>query len=254
MTLQEVVTPGGQRLYFLGPSLEEGTLPAFFYFSLAGDESLTLAPYNHPVLSLQDSRLRIFSVTLPCHGEGFDKFQALSCWARGCLEHSLLLERFLEQTHETIQWLLASGAIDPEHLGVGGLSRGGWVATHVAAKEKRIRFVLGFAPLTALSLHKDFAQCDPAYVASLDCLALVDELLHLHHLRFYIGNRDQTISTDACYRFIRTLAERAHIERKRNCLVEMTLTPSIGFEGHGTSDATFNEGALWMKDLLLRSS
>ena len=48
--------PNSISIYHVGPPLELGPLPTFFYFALSGEESLTLNPYNQPVSFLRNSR------------------------------------------------------------------------------------------------------------------------------------------------------------------------------------------------------
>ncbi len=72
MGCTSLLTPLGTTLYYCGPSHHDGPLPAFFYFALAGDESLTLSPYNHPVLPFEKQAMRVCSFTLPSHVAGFD--------------------------------------------------------------------------------------------------------------------------------------------------------------------------------------
>lgn len=217
---------------YVGPDLEAGPLPAFVYFSLTAEESLTLEPYNSPVVAMEDPRLRIFSFTLPAHGPGLDPNAAMESWA----EDPAQLEPFVKKTADQIQTLCDAGWIG-KPLGLGGLSRGGLIATWLAALLPQAQAVLGFAPVTefhGISLKERIPQ-----------------LTHLRALRFYMGNRDTRVSTDHCYAFIRAFADTIHAQRLRQLAVEMRITQSIGRDGHGTAPETFAEGALWMKHQLL---
>ncbi len=252
-----VSSPSGQEIVYQGLGPEAGPLPAFFYFALSGEESLTLDPYNSPAALLKGAPLRVFSMTIPGHGPGFDKFHAIQYWAGQMAQENYLLETFFDKVVKSIDWLIESGWIDPNHVAVGGLSRGGLIATHVAARETRIKTILGFAPLTRLDALTEFTSDEHTERVKLRAQALnlervVDALTHLHHLRFYIGNRDERVSTDACYHFIRKLAEKAHEIRARHMDVELSITHSIGHKGHGTAPRTFEEGVNWMKEQLLR--
>lgn len=256
MEYKQLPSPFPLPLFYCGPSLEEGPLPAFFYFALSGEESLALPPYNHPVLSLIGAPLRIFSFTLPFHGHGFDKFHAMEDWMSHLYKKDSFLEDFLQYTVKTIEWLISSQFVYPEHMGVGGLSRGGFIAAHVAAQVKQMRTLLAFAPVTRLQELVEFQPFkeDVSFSQYLDkwnLIALTDALLHLSHIRLYIGNRDLRVGTDACYQFIRQLAEKGHEKRARHCIIELFITHSLGYKGHGTASPTFEEGALWLKTILL---
>ncbi|MCH9626944.1 MAG: hypothetical protein S4CHLAM2_05760 [Chlamydiales bacterium] len=253
--MKTLTSPSGQEIVYQGLGPEAGPLPAFFYFALSGEESLTLEPYSSPATLLKGAPLRVFSITIPGHGPGFDKFHAIQYWADQMAQENYLLETFFDEVVHSISWLIESQWIDPEHIAVGGLSRGGFIATHVAARETRIKTVLGFAPLTRLDALSEFTSDEHnkrvkmrAQALNLD--TLIDALTHVHHLRFYIGNRDERVSTDACYHFIRKLSDKAHERRTRHMNVELRIAHSIGHKGHGTAPSVFEEGANWIEHLL----
>lgn len=255
--MKTVTDPQGNEICYQGFGLEAGALPAFFYFALSGEESLTLSPYNSPALHLEGQPLRVYSMTIPGHGPGFDKFHAMQYWADQMAQEHYVLKDFFQRAAFSIDWLIERGYVDPEHLAVGGLSRGGFIAAHLAAREKRIKTVIGFAPLTCLSALEEFASVKVATrvkirAASFDLENLTDHLTHLRHLRFYIGNRDERVSTDACYSFIRKLADKAHEIRARHMHIELRISHSIGHKGHGTAPHIFEEGIAWLKERLTR--
>jgi len=241
---------------FLGPNLEKGKLPAFFYFALSSSDSLTLHPYNQPALHMADEKIRVFSFMIPGHEPGLNKFHAMQYWADQMRGGFPLLGKFFEQTEAAIGWLIEQGLVDPEHMGAGGLSRGGFIATHIAARLPSLHTLLGFAPLTELAKLQEFSS-DVALqrlAADLDLIHLAEHLTHVHHIRFYIGNLDTRVSTDACYQFIRKLAEVRHAKHARRQKVELMITQSIGHHGHGTDPQIFLEGALWAKQQLLKEA
>src|SRR6185503_18464661 len=104
--LNELKTPSGLIFYYLGPDLKMGPLPALFYFSLSGPESLSLEPYNHLPQRLKKERMRTFSLTLPGHEEGLNKFHAMKYWADSIREGSYLLEELIIKIDEGISWLI----------------------------------------------------------------------------------------------------------------------------------------------------
>lgn len=245
-------------LDYLGPSPEEGQLPAFFYFALSGEESLTLHPYNQPALHLADGPMRVFSFTIPGHGPGMNKFNAMQYWADQMAAGFYPLEDFFEQTERAILWLITQGIVDPKRTGTGGLSRGGFVATHMAARLPFLHTLIGFAPLTELVQLKEFASGSAPMLqrraTELDLVHQVDNLTHVRNIRFYIGNLDTRVNTDACYRFIRRLAEKGHAKHARHQKIELMITQSIGHHGHGTDPKIFEEGSLWAKNHILEEN
>jgi len=255
MTCDCLQTPSGISIYHAGPPLSQGKLPAFFYFSISGEESLTLPPYNTPVELLKMTSLRVFSLTLPFHGEGYDKFHAMKEWLKAFNSQDNFLGPFLEAANEALEWLVETEIVDENAIAVGGLSRGGFIATHFAASNSRIKTVLGFAPLTRLQELQGFASFQKETLEPLvepsNLVAIIPSLLHVQNFRFYMGNHDTCVGTDACYDFIRKYVLKAYEERARHCKIELYITPSIGRDGHGTSLSTFQEGSLWIKKHLL---
>lgn len=241
-------TPFGTTLYFIGPPLKQGPLPTLFYFSLSGEESLTLAPYNTPITFLDETKLRIFSIDLPAHGEGFNKHKAIGIWAQWMEEGKHPLMDCIEEICKSIDYLFEQEIASS--IATAGLSRGAFIATHVASNDPRVKGVLGLAPLTDLSYSPDFARIkDHPHVQAMALQHLLPSLLHIP-IRFSIGNQDTAVGTDTCFSFIFDLASLAHENGTRSPHVELTIHPSIGHRGHGTPRHIFESGAHWIQDLL----
>jgi predicted esterase len=248
--------PNQTRIDYLGPELEEGPLAAFFYFAISGQESLELHPYNQPAKILAGGSLRVFSFTIPGHEAGMNKFHAMQYWAERMAMGDYLLEDFFDKVVSAIQWLAQQKIVDLQRIAMGGLSRGGFVATHIAARIETTHTLLGFAPLTELMQLKEFSENVNLHrrANELSLIHLADKLTHVRNFRFYIGNLDARVNTDACYRFIRKLAEKNHEKHARHQKVELMITQSIGHKGHGTDPHIFEEGALFAKNHLLGAS
>lgn len=239
-------------LYHVGPSLDLGPLPALFYFALSGADSLSLDPFNQPAQYLQGRMIRIFSLTLPGHEEGLLAANALSLWAEDMRKGIDRIGLFLDQVAQAMDFIIEKKFADPKKMGVMGLSRGGWIALHAAARNANLRFVLGFAPLTQLKLLKEFASLQESPLLNQFNIESLAPLLCTRRIRFYIGNRDTRVGTQECFDFTMRLSEEAAKHGIRTPSVELFITPSIGRDGHGTSPETFREGALWIADGLER--
>lgn len=149
-----------QDVLFWGPSLDQGPLPAVFYYALSAEDSLTLSPFNQPVVFLKELAatlpLRIFSVTLPGHHPPLQKEKAIEWLSHRFQQGVDPLAPFLESQAELIETLIAMEVIDKNKIILSGLSRGGLIACLLAAKLPLCRHVLGYAPLTKLSFAKEF--------------------------------------------------------------------------------------------------
>lgn len=248
-------------IYHLGPPLEAGPLPAFFYFALSGEDSLGLDPFNQPIACLKNEPIRCFSFTLPGHGPGLKDSEAIRFWAESSANGHDFIGEFTSKAKANIDWLIEHKLIDPSRLAVGGLSRGAFAAGHLAADDERLKVLLGFAPLVSLELSEEFKSRlnlsgpgltkNPHHDTILQgsLLALSSELAE-KTVRFYIGNRDMLVHTDACYQLTRQLADIAFEKGFRSPPIELRITPSIGRHGHGTAPEIFREGALWIKEML----
>ncbi len=240
---------------YMGPPLDEGALPAAIYFALSARESLLEPPYNAPAAILSAPRMRLFSYTLPYHdaSDPKSKFSAMGRWAEALKAGDPFLDHFLDQLARAVDWLAEQGIIDDEAVGALGLSRGTWVAGQLAARLPLIKRLLGYAPLVDLKAIEEFqTDDDPLFAQKLESLSLfsqVDRLSELKAIRFYIGNRDERVSTDKVYTLSRTLAEEAY-QRRTRMQLELNIGPSIGHKGHGTAPHIFQEGALWLREQL----
>ena len=239
------ITPQIEVAY-VGPDISEGPLPAFFYFSLSKEESLTLDPFNQPVQFLAEHPIRIFSLTIPGHGPGLDPTKALSIWAEKISQGEDILTPFFDEIVFAVESLIEKQIVIPEKSALGGLSRGAFIAAHAAAKLPQIPFLLGYAPLTQLEITKEFQLMqDNPIVKSLDVMHLTEKLTH-RNIRFYIGNRDVRVGTENCFKFIHKLVETDFQHKIRSPQVELIINPSIGYKGHGTSPEVFRDGVHWI--------
>lgn len=240
----------GSQVYYQGPSLEKGIQPTVIFFALSAQMSLTAPAFSEFVMRLVAQGVRVFSWDLPFHGQDQDPQEAMRKWAQEWQENPRFLTDFLDLCQENVRGLIEQGWIDPHAMAVAGLSRGGLIATHLAARDQRFKAVLGFAPLTRPQTIEEMQAETPRSLDQVALISLVDHLVHLP-LRFYIGNRDTRVSTDACYQFIRTLTEAAFNQGVRSPQTEFILYPSIGYKGHGTPPAIFADGADWIKQRLI---
>ena len=199
---------------WIGPPLKEGPLPAMVYFSLSAEESLELDPFNQPAVAQLEHPMRVISFTLPGHENGA---RDLSLW------NESLLSSFAEKV------ALELSTFPITKLGAAGLSRGAAVACHLAAVMPSVEAILGFAPMTS--------HLSPQII----------QTIANRKIRFYIGNHDTLVGTDKCAFFIEELAKAAYLQGIRSSPIELIIGPSIGRAGHGTSPATFVDGALWMR-------
>lgn len=248
--LDLIEVPSLPTVYHIGPPLTTGALPSVFYFSLSGQESLNLDPYNQPAVYLANQNIRVFSITLPEHFGTHPHPHAMNSWAASIASGFDFMKDFVADCSHCIDYFVDKGYVSLHRIGSCGLSRGGFAATHLAAHDKRIKYVVGFAPITNLAALKEFnAVGNMELCHRLSLTALIPQLTNVS-LRFYIGNRDTCVNTSDCYEFIHKLTEAAHQLKRRSLPIELTIYPSIGHKGHGTPPEIFRSGADWLLEKL----
>lgn len=237
MSIVEINVAPGISLYHIGPPLDLGPMPSLFYFALSGPDSLGLDPFNQPVQFLHGKMIRIFSMTLPGHENGLPATEAIQIWA----DDPSAIETFLENFDTALAFAIKNQFVNPNKIAAAGLSRGGFIALQVAMHQDKIGSVLGFAPVTDLSLLKEFRGKQDPYPLE------PKRLIH-KSIKFFIGNADTRVGTKTCFQFANAIVETSQI---RSPKVEFTMYPSIGHHGHGTPPEIFKQGAEWISTQLL---
>jgi dienelactone hydrolase len=251
MTLKKLKSETPLPLFYIGPDIEEGPLPAILYLALSAEETLLTDPYNQPVTFCSKFPVRVFSVDIPFHGPGLDPKKALEEWAHAFAQGEDVVTQFLIKLEETLSHLFTLDIVLDNNLAVMGLSRGGFLANHLAARIPNIKNIVSYAPLTLISKGKDFEFLSLCPILeSLDLKHFIDPLCTKKQ-RIYIGNRDTRVNTDACYEWYRSLVEAAYNKQIRSPHIELIIKPSIGHHGHGTAKTSFEEGASWILDQIL---
>ncbi len=246
MERKEIVLDGGKKVSYVGPDIAEGPLPSFFYFALSEEESLLIDPYNQPAQFLMEKPMRTFSFSIPGHGPDLDPRKAIGIWADEFKKGNDILTPFIEMCAESIQEMHELGLLPNNKIATGGLSRGAFIAAHIAARVPEITHLLGFAPLTQLNMTNEFVDLENnALAKSLNLENIADEICG-RNIRFYIGNRDLRVGTDRTFSLVKKLSERAFEKGIRSSPIEMIITPSIGHMGHGTAQHVFKKGMDWL--------
>lgn len=187
--------------------------------------------------------IRIFSLTLPGHENGLPATGAMQIWAEDIEKGIPSIQNFLDSAQQALDFAIRERFASPDKLAVGGLSRGAFMAAHLAARDKRFRHLLGFAPLSRLSKLKEFHPLaeNPA-VHRLDLTHLANPLSD-RHVRLYMGNDDTQVGTRECFDFATAIVKQ---KKTRTSHVEFLMYPSIGKNGHGTPPEIFKQGADWI--------
>ena len=230
-------------LRYLGPPPEEGPLPAVFYLALGARASLEDLPLAAPAQSLASRGMRVFSLDLPFHEQEADPQQALAHWAKQLRQGEDPLARFIERTARCIDALWQEGSLSSVSL--MGLSRGGLLAALVCAQSQHVRRLVAFAPLVRLAAARECSDLSSHVATRYDLTAHTASLAG-KELAVWIGNRDHRVGTASSFEWVSAVAEAQARHGHRICHAELNLRPSIGLQGHGTSEESFEQGVSWI--------
>ncbi len=245
MTLKQVPLHAPLPLFYVGPDIVQGDqVPCLVYLALSAKESLQIDPFCQIATFLQSYPVRIVSLDLPFHGEGMMSNEGITKWAEALERDEDLLATFLDALETSLRLFFSH--ISPSRIAVAGLSRGGFLASHIAARIQEISSLLAFAPLTDPSRCLELIPVQESPLLKKLDLQFLTHSLASKNIRVYIGNRDQRVHTDSCYAWVRSLVEEAFSQKIKSPSIEFFLKPSIGYMGHGTSKESFEEGALWI--------
>lgn len=229
---------------YIGPSQTSGKLPAVFYFALSAQESLSLDPYNQPAVYLAEKGIRVFSLNLPAHGPTLRAVDAMNVWASAFAKGEDPIANFLDHVVFILHALIEKELILKENIGLMGLSRGGLIAS-LMARKCDIKTIVGFAPMTELTYIREFQQTQETQAEKYNLIHHAAFLCE-KTIRFYIGNRDTRVGTRSCFVLVEALVEAAFEKGNRSPPIELIMSPSIGYMGHGTSKEIFEAGAEWL--------
>jgi dienelactone hydrolase len=185
------------------------------------------------------------SLDLPCHGREQQEGESngLRGWRERIAAGGQLMEPFVDRARAVLDHLVEQGLADPKRIAACGVSRGGFAALHLAAREPRIVAVAAFAPVTELAALSEFAGTEqlPA-VRSLSLSELAPRLVS-RPIWLAIGDQDHRVDTDRAIAFARQVSRAAQTARLPGAM-ELHVLPEPG--GHTTSPTLFEKGADWI--------
>ena len=229
---------------YFGPDLFWGPMPTVLYFSIDAHSSLCVDPFNQAITPMMNHSMRVFSIDLPEHGDSLDPHTALSRWADHYVQNLPILEKFLEKVSNFIDHLHRENLID-HRLGVMGLSRGAFIACHLAKLNNKVEHIVGFAPLSVLKRAKEFENLD----SNIHLPCAIKDLKHDIYnrtVKFFIGNHDTRVGSSEALHAVLEIAAYANEQGMRQAPIEAVIYPSIGHMGHGTPPQIFEEGSIHM--------
>ncbi len=222
--------------------------PAPTLIVLSGDAQQTLADddYLQCGVHLKDRGYFCFSIDLPCHGTDLrpDEAEGLAGWKNRLDAGESLVESFNSRLTRVLDYLIALKYTDETRIAVCGTSRGAFLAFHSAARDSRIRCILGMAPVTTLLALEEFKTGVRSKVVAQQSLEHIAAKLADRGVWIVIGDQDQRVNTDEAVRFARLLSKTA---LEQNIVPQIDLLVLAEQRGHTTPRGAAAMSAIWLE-------
>jgi len=238
-------TPGGVRFGLFGDKPKKPA-PTLFVFA-TGLEDLERQPvYTEIGRRLAPHGFLHVALDPPCHGEDIKPGEpsGLVGWRHRLEKGDALVADFTARASAVLDHLIKEGYTDQGKVAACGVSRGGFLAFHLAATDKRIAAAIGFAPVTnllALSEFKGMEKHEPTRALN---LVRVAPKLAGRPIWISIGNHDERVNTDDAIAFTRQVVTATAAKQKDKAIpVELHVGGSLG---HRDLPGSHERAAAWL--------
>ena len=248
-------TPSGIRFGILGNG-SAGPLPTLFLFG--GRIEDTLPPNGvHYITNIARHDILCVSLDIPCHGQlqKPNEPQGMAGWCHRLAREDNWIPNYVAKLSTVLDYLVDQKMTDPGHIGACGISRGGFVALHWAAADRRVRCVAGLSPVTHLPALREFqGMDDDPLTQTLSVHHLADKLVG-RSLWIQVGNNDRRVSTAHCVSFIQHVVDATRKVRAvdgdhgKPVPAELHITP---VPGHTADAVAHNQAAAWVREQLAK--
>jgi pimeloyl-ACP methyl ester carboxylesterase len=237
-------TAGGTR-YAMYPAQAGGPAPLLVSLGTAAHANLTHLDFSRQGLLLREKGWNVVSVDPPCHGEDLrsgERAEILG-WVDRFAKGEDTVAAFVARTNDVIDELVRDGVARPGAIAVMGISRGGFLAFHVAAGNARIGAVCTLAPVADWSVLREFAgMTENALVKGTAVMNIADTITC--PVWTIIGSSDDRVDTGKTVEVMqRLLANNTKRETKLAIDLHLTSTP-----GHLSLAWWHDEGARWLTE------
>lgn len=237
-------TPEGVKYGVWGKATKK---PAPILFALGGtiESILNSAYFRQCGNELADSGYLTVSIDIPCHGEQCPKGQpcGLGGWSYRAAKGEDFVAESNKRLSSVLDHLIKTGVADPERIVSSGTSRGGFLAIHFAAFDKRVKCALGFAPVTDLAALSEFRKTKEHPLVKKLSLAEQADNLAGRPVWIIIGDQDERVSTRAAYEVAHRITEASR-KKKLPSRVQLHIMPEP--RGHTTPHGASKMAAEWI--------
>jgi dienelactone hydrolase len=191
----------------------------------------------------------------PAHGEDLRPGEprgmagGMVAWRQRLERGEDFITPFVDHARRVLDYLIKEGYADPTRIGAIGISRGGFLAGHLAAADSRVKVIVGLSPLVDLTALTEFGGTPSAAAAEkLSLIHLVPKLAG-RSVWLGIGNTDTRVDADRVIAFARALVH-ASVGQKDHPIVpvELVVGQSVhaGSFGHYAVEQADTLAANWI--------
>lgn len=227
------------------------TKPSPTLFMLASTIEATLGEtyYRQCGNELGELGYLVVSIDLPCHGDQLivGEPEGISGWSYRAANNEDFVADSNARLSKVLDHLITTGLTDPDKVAAGGTSRGGFLAIHFAAHDRRVRCVAGFAPVTELAaLHEFHDKPDHPLVRKLSLKNQAEKLAG-RPVWIVIGDRDERVGTQHA---IELASRLSAVAQKQNIASNVELHVLSEPRGHTTPEGSPQIAAKWIQHQL----
>ena len=228
-----------------GNTNHEQPAPTLIVLATTIKNTLNSAYYRHCGNQLVKRGYICISINLPCHGDQRvdGEPEGLSGWSHRAARDSDFVAEFNNRLSKVLDHLIKQGVSDPRKIAACGTSRGGFLALHAAIHDPRVKCVAGFAPVTDLSVLREFkSTSERRLVKQLNLIKRAKDLAG-RKVWIVIGDQDERVGTDHAIQLAREISRES---RKQKLPSQATLHVLPEPRGHTIPDGADRLAADWI--------
>ena len=228
-----------------GNTNHEQPAPTLIVLATTIKNTLNSAYYRHCGNQLVKRGYICISINLPCHGDQRvdGEPEGLSGWSHRAARDSDFVAEFNNRLSKVLDHLIKQGVSDPRKIAACGTSRGGFLALHAAIHDPRVKCVAGFAPVTDLSVLREFkSTSERRLVKQLNLIKRAKDLAG-RKVWIVIGDQDERVGTDHAIQLAREISRES---RKQKLPNQATLHVLPEPRGHTIPDGADRLAADWI--------
>ena len=243
--VQHLSTPDGIEYGLWNAMPETKAAPTLFVLASTIDTTLGSAYYRQCGNQLAEHGWICVTIDLPCHGAHAIPGEpaGLAGWSYRLAKNEDVVAECNARLEKVLDQLIRTGVTDPERIAACGTSRGGFLAVHFAAHDKRVKCVAAFAPMTDPAVVKEFvANANHPLVKKVSLENQANQLAG-RPVWVVIGDQDQRVGTDRAIAFAQSVTAASR-KKQLDDLIELHVMPEP--RGHTTPQGSAELAADWI--------